>query len=121
MNKDLFAGYKKDNDVMTKITLLLSCDDITNRETEEDVVRNCYSKLLKPEDVVNDCYHKLLKVTSLQYLIQDRKKTRTKDGFVGYANLVDLIQREGVKNTTTETEANKLLTCCKLMIPIKCQ
>eukprot|EP01084_Bolivina_argentea_P111391 198760_1 len=70
---------------MTKITLLLSCTDARHND-------------INVEDVIDESYRKLLKVTSLQYLIQDRAKSRVRDGFVGYANLPDLIQREGVKN-----------------------
>eukprot|EP01083_Nonionella_stella_P272242 923023_1 len=83
--KDLFPGYTRSNSVMSRITLILSCDS-------------------RGMDAFStQCYQKLLKMTSLQYLIQDRRNLRTNDGFEGYSDLVDLLRREGVNDSHKDT------------------
>eukprot|EP01084_Bolivina_argentea_P027674 51421_1 len=88
--RGLFAGCKRNNEIMSRITLLLSCSD-------EDA--NTFGQA---------CYYKLLKAASLQYLIQDSKSIRVADGFVGYGNLIDLLQTEGITDRLNDID-HKLL------------
>eukprot|EP01084_Bolivina_argentea_P273178 465269_1 len=85
--KNLFVGYNKRNADMSKITLLLSCDS---------------------SDTAQECYQKLLKTMELQYLMQDRQILRLNNEFRCYSSLVELIEREGVKDKN-EDKKHKLL------------
>merc|ERR1719385_531912 len=87
LHRGLLPGFSRQSATVSKMTLLLSCA----REDEDDV-----------KVMADECYQKLLRTTALQYLIQDRNKLRTRDGFVGFANLADAIQREGIRDANRD-------------------